>query len=336
MPGGTTVGRMGRLRNLLANRRVVLALQVGFVVLFTAVLTYFLRDAWRDALPLLEDADPADIAIALAALAAYYLLFVVGWIVILAGLGIRVGYPLALGAEMASMLAKYVPGTVWTPLARVLWLRRAGIRDTPVVVGSIAIEAGISAIAGVLVFAVGAAWVGASPAVLAGLFSFAVLVGVLLHPSIFTRLLTAIFARFGGGEIPALTYRRMLLLLGYYALTWLVGGVALLFLIRSLGDDPGWSSVPYLGGTAAVGAIVTVLSVFAPSGLGVREASMYGLLLAVTTSSVALGVTVLNRLAITLVEAALLAVGVVYWSVRKRRSGPGAWPEPEPEGVTEA
>jgi len=327
---------MPRLRALLANRRLVVGLQVGFVVVFSVVLAYFLRDAWRDALPLLEDADLADIAIALGALAAYYLLFVIGWMVILAGLGIRVGYPLALGAEMASMLAKYVPGTIWTPLARVLWLRRAGIRQTPEGVGSIAVEAGLSAIAGVAVFAVGAAWVGASPAVLAGLVCFAVLVAVLLHPTIFNRILTALFARFGGAALPPLTYRRMVALLGYYALTWLVGGVALLYLTRSLGSDPGWSSVPYLGGTAAVGAIVTVLSVFAPSGLGVREASMYGLLLAVVPSSVALGVTVLNRLAITLVEAVLLTVGIVYWTVKKRRSGPGTWPEPEPEGVTEA
>jgi uncharacterized membrane protein YbhN (UPF0104 family) len=325
-----------RLRALLANRRLVVALQVGFVAVFTAVLAYFLRDAWRDALPLLEDADPADIAIALGALAAYYLLFVVGWMVILAGLGIRIGYPLALGAEMASMLAKYVPGTIWTPLARILWLRRAGIRQTPEVVGSIAVEAGLSAIAGVLVFALGAAWVDASPAILAGLFSFAVLVAVLLHPALFNRILTALFARFGGAALPELSYRRMTALLGYYAVTWLVGGVALLYLTRSLGEDPGWSSVPYLGGTAAVGAIVTVLSVFAPSGLGVREASMYGLFLAVMPSSVALGVTVLNRLAITLVEAALLAVGIVYWSVKRRRSGSGAWPEPEPASTTEA
>ncbi len=55
-----------------------------------------------------------------------------------------------------------------------------------------------------------------------------------------------------------------------------------------------------------MGAIVAVLAVFAPSGLGVREASMYGLLLAVVSEAVALGATVLNRLAITAVEAALL------------------------------
>jgi hypothetical protein len=43
---------------------------------------------------------------------------------------------------------------------------------------------------------------------------------------------------------------------------------------------------------------------------------MYGLLLAVTPQGAALGATVLNRVAITLVEAALLAVGALM--LRKR------------------
>jgi uncharacterized membrane protein YbhN (UPF0104 family) len=78
-----------------------------------------------------------------------------------------------------------------------------------------------------------------------------------------------------------------------------------------VGGDPAVSSIPYLGGVSAVGAIVAVLAIFAPSGLGVREASMYGLLLAVVGESVALSAIVLNRLAITFVEAALLLVGVL-------------------------
>jgi uncharacterized membrane protein YbhN (UPF0104 family) len=52
-----------------------------------------------------------------------------------------------------------------------------------------------------------------------------------------------------------------------------------------------------------------VLSVFAPSGLGPREASMYGLMLAIASQGAALGATVLNRVAITLVEVLLLLVG---------------------------
>ena len=56
-------------------------------------------------------------------------------------------------------------------------------------------------------------------------------------------------------------------------------------------------------------SIVAVLSVFAPSGLGPREASMYGLMLAVAGEGSSLGATVLNRVAITLVEVLLLVVG---------------------------
>jgi uncharacterized membrane protein YbhN (UPF0104 family) len=308
-----------RLRAVLRRRRVVVALQVGFVVAFTAVLGWFLRDTWREALPLLRDADLADVGIALAVLAAYYLLFVLGWQWILAGLGIRIGYPLALQAEMASMLAKYVPGTVWTPLARILWLRRAGVKETDVVLGSIALEAGLSAVSGVLVFALGLALVGGGSVLLVPLLVFALTVGVLIHPRVFTPLSARVFRRFGWRPLPALGYRAMLGLLLFYGLSWLVGGVALLFLCRSLGDDPGWAAVPYLGGVAAVGAIVAVLSVFAPSGLGVREASMYGLMLAVTPNAVALGVTVLNRLAITIVEVLLLALGLgLWWAGRAR------------------
>ena len=46
---------------------------------------------------------------------------------------------------------------------------------------------------------------------------------------------------------------------------------------------------------------------------------MYGLLLAVVGEAVALGAIVLNRLAITLVEAVLLLVGVLL--LRRRRHG---------------
>ena len=318
-----------RLRSLLARRGVVVGLQLGFVVAFTVILGYFLRDVWAEALPLLREADLLYVGISLVVLAAYYLLFVLGWQVILAGLGVRIGYPLALQAEMASMLAKYVPGTVWTPLARIVWLRRAGVRATAVVLGSIALEAGLSALSGVLVFAVGVLVVGGQgPEVVVPLAAFALVVGVLIHPRVFGPLARRIFRRFGGDAMPVLSYRLMLSLLAFYSATWLVGGVAVYFLVRSLGGDPGVSSIPFLGGTAAVGAIVAVLSIVAPSGLGVREGSMYGLLLAVTSPPIALGVTVLNRLAITIVEALLLALGLLAWSAG-RRTPDSPLPEPE-------
>jgi glycosyltransferase 2 family protein len=312
---------------------VLVALQLGFLALVLAALGYALQDVWGDALPRLRNADLVDLGVALGVLAAYYLLFVLGWQWILAGLGLRIGYALALQAEMASMLAKYVPGMVWTPLARVLWVRRAGVGRSGLVLGSIALEAGLSALAGVLVFAVALAWVGTGRAPLLPLALFSAVVAVLVHPRVYRALARRLLRRFGEDDPPVLRYRTMVALLAYYSATWLVGGLALFFLVRSVGGEPALSDVPYFGGTAAVGAIVAVVTVFAPSGLGVREGSMYGLLLAVTAEGIALGATVLNRLAITLVEALLLAVGVAVWRTGARAAPPedepGRWQEPD-------
>ena len=310
-----------RLLAVLRRRRVLVGLQVAFVAAVLAFLGWALRDVWSDAIPRLTDADPLTLAAALLVLATYYCLFVVGWQWILAAFGIRVPYRLALQAEMASMLAKYVPGGVWTPLARIMWLRRAGrVETTSLVLSSILLEAGLSAVAGILVFTGGLAAVEAVDAPLVPLFAFGVVTAVLLHPSVFTALARAFFRRFGAPEPPRLPYRALIGLLAYYAFTWLVGGAALYLLLRSLDADPGLATIPYLGGAAAVGAIVAVLAVFAPSGLGVREASMYGLMVVLVPAGVALGATVLNRFAITLVEAALLGGGVLGSRLRRSRS----------------
>jgi glycosyltransferase 2 family protein len=291
---------------------VLVGLQLAFVAVVLAFLWYALRGVWADAIPRLADADLLYVAAALAVLGAYYLLFAVGWWWLLEAFRIHVSYGVALQAEMASMLAKYVPGGIWTPLARIVWLRRAGgVSDTSFVVSSILLEAGLSAVAGILVFTAGLAAVDAVEAPLVPLFAFAITTAILLQPRVFTAVARVVFRRFGAPEPPRLPYRILLALMGYYGFTWLVGGTALYLLLRSLDADPGIDTIPYLGGAAAVGAIVAVLTVFAPSGLGVREASMYGLLVVVVPASAALGVTVLNRLAITVVEGALLGGGVL-------------------------
>ena len=322
-----------RLISILRRRKVLVALQLAFVVVVLASLGYALRGVWADALPRLTETRPLELALALAALAAYYLMFVVGWQWILRALGVRVSYGVALQAEMASMLAKYVPGGVWTPAARIVWLRRFGVDQTSLVLGSILLEAGLSAVAGVLVFVLALGLVDTvdAPVVPLGIFAAAVL--ALIHPRVFGPLTGSIFRRFGGTAAPPLPYRTMLGLLVFYAASWVVGGAALLFVLRSLGADVTATAIPYLGGTAAVGAIVSVLTLVAPSGLGVREGSTYALLLTVASEGVALGATLVNRLAITLVEALLLGAAVAAWGFGRRerddtREQP-PWPEPD-------
>jgi uncharacterized membrane protein YbhN (UPF0104 family) len=293
-----------------AHPRLVVAAQLTVLAVFFGSVGWALRGSFHDAGKDLRDADPALFALACVAVAAYYLVFVLGWMWLFGSWNIRISYPVALRAEMVSMLAKYVPGGVWTPAARVVAMRRAGVTDAALVTAAILIEAGISAVAGVIVFVISLAWVNGVDAPVAPLVVFAVVVAILLHPRVFQPLASRALRRLGyGSELPRLQGRTMLLLLVFYCGTWIVGGAGLWLLVRAVGAHPHVSSVVFLGGTAAVGAIVAVVSVFAPSGLGPREASMYGLLLAIVSQGAALGATVLNRVAITLVEVLLFAVG---------------------------
>lgn len=300
----------------LRRRRVAAALQLAGLAVLLGALAYAARNVWHDAGPRLRDASVLELGIGLAILAAYYLMFVEGWRRILAAYSICVPYRVALQAEMLSMLAKYVPGGVWTPAARVVAMRRAGVTDTPRVLTSVLLEAGLSAVSGILVFLASLPTVSDVDAPLLPLVLFGVVVLVLLHPRLFRPLARRVLRPFGSSDVPSLPFRTMLWLLGYYAVSWLVGGAALLFLLRSVHADVAATAIPFLAGVSAVGAIVAVLSIVAPSGLGVREASMYGLMLAVATQGAALGATVLNRVAITIVEAALLLAGVIAWRMR--------------------
>jgi len=322
------VGRLQELGGAIARRRrLVVAIQLVALAVLFFFLGWAFRGAWHEAQPLLRDADLIDVAISTAILAAYYLLFTVAWQRILAAWGVRIPYFVALQAEMASILAKYVPGTVWIPAARIAALRRAGIRNTPLVLSSMLLEAGLSGLAGIVVFFASLTTVGLSAGPVLPLLVLGLAAAVGLHPRVFTPGIRKVLRPFGSSELPPLRYSTLLGLIAYYCFTWLVGGAALFFLLRSLGGDPSIGDIPYLAGAAAVSAIAAVLSLVTPSGLGVREASMYGLLLALTTSGIALGVTVLNRLTITIVEAALLLVGALAWRYLPR-------PEPQTDATS--
>ena len=303
-------GRLSSLRAFAAaHKRLVVAFQLVVLAVFLGSVGWAMHGSFSAAGDDLRNADPVLFTLACVVLAAYYLVFVLGWIRILADWDIHLSYPAALRAEMVSMLAKYVPGGVWTPAARVVAARRAGVTDGALVTASMLLEAGISAVAGVIVFVVSLAWVDGVEAPIAPLVAFAVVVAVLLQPPVFRPLASRILRRLGYAALPPLRRTTMFVLLVFYSGTWVIGGAALWLLLRSVGSHPDAESIVFLGGVAAVGAIVAVLSVFAPSGLGPREASMYGLMLAIASQGAALGATVLNRVAITLVEVLLLVVG---------------------------
>jgi len=302
------------------NRRLLGALQLVILLIFFSALGWGLSGSFNSAANDLHHSNLAVFIAGCAVLGVYYLVFVFGWMWILREWGVRLSYPAALRAEMVSMLAKYIPGGIWTPAARVVAARRAGVTDAALVTSSMLLEAGLSAVAGVMVFVLSLAYVDDVKAPLAPLIIFGVVIAILVQPRVFRPLAHKVLRRLGyKQELPNMRARTLSALLVFYACTWVVGGTALWLMLRSVGAHPEAASIVFLGGVSAVGAIVAVLVVFAPSGLGVREASMYGLILAVATPGQALGAVALNRLALTAVELLLLLVGGVF--LRKSRRG---------------
>ena len=116
--GRVVRGARAAARYLQQHPRLRKGLQLALVLATLVFCAWAVRSEWSDAWPLLQHAKLRYVALAFLTVAAYYLVFILGWMRLLDAWGIRVPYRIALQAEMVSMLAKYLPGGVWTPAAR--------------------------------------------------------------------------------------------------------------------------------------------------------------------------------------------------------------------------
>ena len=291
--------------------RVFITVQAVVLLVFLGSIGWALRGSFKDAGDNLRNADPVLFTLACATLAVYYLVFVFGWMRILADWDLHISYPAALRAEMVSMLAKYVPGGVWTPAARVVAARRAGITDGALVTVSILVEAGISAVAGVIVFVVSLLWVDGANAPIVPIVLFAVVVTALLHPKVFLPARVAGVAKARSWVAAAASH--------------LDDGLLAPLLLRDLADRRARAvASPAVGRRASRGLLdrlsrrrgggrsdrrralgVRALGSRPARGVDVRPHARR------RHTGAALGATVLNRVAITLVEVLLLVVGGV-------------------------
>jgi hypothetical protein len=216
------------------------------------------------------------LALASAMLAFYYLLGCALWRRWLMALGHPLPYAVAFRVLYLANLAKYVPGGAWNYVDRTVRLGRYGV---PAIAGSLAtlIDVVCAVAAAQLVAALalaGSLWPGGGWVLALSLG--AVLVG--LHP----RALNRVMAVAGGllrRESPPVPYSYRFLLgmfLGYVA-SWLLLGAAFAVFAASLVPD-AWPRVIELAGAFSLSWAVGTIAFVFPAGLGVREATLVGLL----------------------------------------------------------
>ena len=205
------------------------------------------------------------------------------WLVILDGLGVTPRLRWA-GLFFQAQLGKYIPGSVWQYAGRAAVARTNGIPVGPVGV-SLAVEFAASAVAA-----------GAMAGFLLGWWGVAILAAV------------AVFLVAGGrptrSRLPvAVTIRATLL----YLPAWLMLGASFWLCARGLLAVPAHDVAIYIG-AFAVAWLAGLLAVYAPGGLGVREAVLVALLSSRIGAANALVVAAASRLILILVDVTLAGV----------------------------
>ncbi|WP_232831922.1 lysylphosphatidylglycerol synthase domain-containing protein [Nocardiopsis sp. FIRDI 009] len=231
------------------------------------------------------------------------------WRALLSGLGSPLPGGVAARVMFVGQLGKYLPGSVWAFVAQVElgrdWEvpRVRGAAATLLAVGvTVAVSLAVAAVALPLSSAEAARrWWWA--------LALAPLLLAALHPRVVgwgVRLAARPFARFrevaeaGPLRLPG---RAMAAAVAWTLAAWVPLGAHVWVLTWAVGGDPVRSFGPAVGAYALAWTL-GLLVVFAPAGLGVREAVLVVALAPVVDAGAALVVAVLSRLVMTVADVA--------------------------------
>ncbi len=244
------------------------------------------------------------------------------WRGILHALGGRLPYLPAVRIWFLSAIVRYIPGGVWQPLSMTLYAQQQRVRPE-ITLTSVVLYQGLSLLAATPLAAV-YFWATNNWGLLTGaLGSFSLPLALLLllplalfllWPDLLVQVLNRLLRALGRPPLAATLQRRVLaLLLLVGAIDWLLWGAsfaALIFGLNAYTPAEQAALLPHLVVSFAIATSIGYVAVFVPSGLGVREGSLYILLApllgggAATVSALAMRLwTVLGEVILALLSA---------------------------------
>lgn len=242
------------------------------------------------------------------------------WTRALTGLGSPLPYGRVLGATVAAIPGRYLPGSIWYAAGRIGALRGAGASTASLSLVAV-LETLVSFVVAV---ALGAGFLVASGSNDSGLGivslgAIAVGLGLVSSPWVINPVLRWVAGRRGIAPVPEVGWRVHAELVGHMVLFWLASAAAFWSYLAAFPavDAPG---VVRTAGTFLVSWAAGFVAVFAPQGAGVFEATMAGLL---DGPVAALALVIAGHRALVAVRDALaLVVLAVARSTRPRAVEP--------------
>lgn len=221
-------------------------------------------------------------------------------------------------------LGRYIPGGATWILGKIYFASKLGISKTKLGVSSF-LE-GVLQIIVVLISAsammafdsrvqsFGSSWG-------FGLIFIAVVGLASVYPPIFNRVTTWVFRRLRKSEIDAASLPTNQTI-GWgilaFAVSSLLSGLSFFLIAKAVVPEIGWDQALFIIGASNLASALSMLAVFAPAGLGVREAVQLATLLLVMTPEQALVVTVLMRLFSIAMDALFFALTAATKTITSR------------------
>ncbi|MFH1679066.1 MAG: lysylphosphatidylglycerol synthase domain-containing protein [Candidatus Eisenbacteria bacterium] len=307
-------------------RAVRVLLSAGLAAALLFFLARVLARSWREAGVYHWSVNGWWIAASFAVLAVYFPLVAWIWARIVASLGERLPFRQACRVWFLSQMGKYVPGKIWYAMGRLYLSREAGLGLVPASASTLLeILLVILAACGVFLLSL-PVWPSHPGKDLLLIPAALAAVALLVHPAVFGFLLRA-GARVLGREPVryGLTWRGLAATAAAYAATWLLYGAGIDFLLRGIrleGVEAEMTigapaRILFFSGSAAIAWSIGFLSLFAPGGLGVREASLAYFLSMHLAQPMPVLLALVARIWIVIGELASAAIG---WRLGRSRA----------------
>lgn len=246
-----------------------------------------------------------------------FILDAYGWHLILKALGHNLPASRTIQVWLVSSLARYIPGGVWSYASRVTLAKVEGVGMATASL-SLYLETLLLLASSLAVGSIALLWNAGllmDPLLAIGIF---ILLGLTLHPRV-VGLLRKLPGHAGKAmlEIKLPTMRHTIGLYVYYLFFWILFGAV--FLCFACATHPvayeHWLPV---GASIALGFFVGFVVIFAPGGIGVRESTLYLLLLPFLPEATSLVISIASRLWIMAAEVITLSMVLFYGRLVKR------------------
>jgi uncharacterized membrane protein YbhN (UPF0104 family) len=251
-----------------------------------------------------------------------YFIQIGAWYLITLKLGIALSFRETVSSWFYSQSGKYLPGKVWLLLSRFYLYASKGKPKKAISVAlyfeiaSVVMAAGLIFLASLIFFREIQAfhtegWVGW----IVLLFSLAL---IFLHPRVLQKILNWILVLLRKEPITlSISYLDILWILSVSTLSWIVGGIGFYLFVDAIFLVP-LSHILFLAGALAFSSILGLIAIFAPGGLGVREGALVYLLSFMMPGSIAVIISILTRIWMTLIEIGLIGMIYLLDQFRKR------------------